>query len=167
MKLITIRMSSFLCIMIGCLAWVDRTSPVVSNNLAIEEYEDILMIQESLPRVLQDEIPILFDVAVTIYYPVEAQTDDTPNITADGTHFEIHSAGEYRYCALSRDLLNHFGGGPFAYGDTITLLGVGNYNGKWVVKDTMHERWDNTVDLLVDVGTPLFKQKNAKMKRMI
>ena len=46
-----------------------------------------------------------FNVTITMYEPVPNQTDDTPNITADGTKFDIPVAGSYRAVALSRNLL--------------------------------------------------------------
>ena len=61
---------------------------------------------------------ISYNVTVTTYNPTEAQCDDTPNITADGTRIKTWRATEYRYVALSRDLLDRWGG-PFDYGDYI------------------------------------------------
>ena len=103
-------------------------------------------------------------VTVTMYHPVRGQTDDTPNITADGTRISIRNAGKYRFVAVSRDLLRS-NGGPFEYGDYIILEGInGKYDGVWQVKDTMHPRWDNRVDILCSPGTPPFKVDSAMMK---
>ena len=44
-------------------------------------------------------------VTVTMYHPVAGQTDDTPNITADGSVIKINNASEYRYVAVSRNML--------------------------------------------------------------
>ena len=55
---------------------------------------------------------ISYKVTVTTYNPTKAQCDDTPHITADGTHFKTWKASSYRYVALSRDLLSRWGG-PF------------------------------------------------------
>ena len=44
-------------------------------------------------------------VTVTMYHPVSGQTDDTPNITADGSVIRINNASEYRYIAVSRNML--------------------------------------------------------------
>ena len=65
-----------------------------------------------------------FDVTVTMYHPTTSQTDSTPDITADGTKINIWKASEYRYVALSRDLLSRWGG-PFEYGDFIVIEGIG------------------------------------------
>ena len=56
------------------------------------------------------------DVTVTMYHPVKQQTDRTPNILADGTKITVHKASEYRYVAVSRNLLKRWGG--FVPGDS-------------------------------------------------
>ena len=47
---------------------------------------------------------ISYKVTVTTYNPTRAQTDSTPNQTADGTIIKPWLATNYRYVALSRDL---------------------------------------------------------------
>ena len=59
-------------------------------------------------------------VDVTMYQPNTIQCDDTPDITADGTKIRIHRASEYKFVALSRNLLKRWGGG-FDYGDFIYI----------------------------------------------
>ena len=49
-------------------------------------------------------------VVVTMYHPVAEQTDDTPNITADGTVIKIKRASDYNYVAVSRNMLVRNGG---------------------------------------------------------
>jgi len=95
-------------------------------------------------------------VTVTIYHAVPGQTDDTPNILADGTVIDLAKAGSYRYCALSRNLLERWDG-PYAYGDTIYLEDAGKFSGPWIVRDTMNERFTNRMDLLVDLDTKHYK----------
>ena len=46
------------------------------------------------------------EVDVTMYQPNEIQCDDTPNITADGTKIRISKASNYKFVALSRNLLH-------------------------------------------------------------
>lgn len=95
-------------------------------------------------------------VTVTIYHAVEGQTDSTPNILADGTVIDPAKAGSYRFCALSRNLLERWDG-PYAYGDTIYLENAGKFSGPWIVRDTMNKRFTNRMDLLVDLDTRLYK----------
>ena len=59
-------------------------------------------------------------VTVTMYEPVSYQTDSTPNILADGTRIRVHKASEYRFIAVSRNLLTRYGGW-LDYGDFILL----------------------------------------------
>ena len=101
-----------------------------------------------------------FNVTITMYEPVASQTDDTPNITADGTRFEIPVAGYYKYVALSRNLLKRWGGN-FDYGDFIIIRGAGGKSGKYQVRDTMNPRFVNYVDILESPGTGPYKYENA------
>ena len=90
---------------------------------------------------------IAYQVTVTTYNPTIHQCDDTPHITADGTHFKTWRASSYRYVALSRDLLSRWGG-PFNYGDYIVIEGAGDRDGGYQVRDTMNPKWTNRVDIL-------------------
>ena len=105
-----------------------------------------------------------FDVTVTTYNPTRRQTDSTPNITADGTKIKPWKATEYRYVALSRDLLSRWGG-PFEYGDYIIIEGTGERDGVYQVRDTMNPKWTNRVDILTTNSR--FKYNNVTMYRYI
>ena len=107
---------------------------------------------------------ISFKVTVTTYNPTKAQCDDTPNITADGTKFKTWKATQYRYVALSRDLLSRWGG-PFEYGDYIIIEGTGDRDGVYQVKDTMNPKWTNRVDILTTNSS--FKYNNITMYKYV
>ena len=107
---------------------------------------------------------ISFNVTVTTYNPTKAQCDDTPNITADGTHFKTWKASSYRYVALSRDLLSRWGG-PFEYGDYIIIEGTGDRDGVYQVRDTMNPKWTNRVDILTT--NDRFKYNNITMYKYV
>ena len=87
------------------------------------------------------------EVDVTMYQPNEIQCDDTPNITADGTKIRISKASNYKFVALSRNLLKRWGG-PFDYGDFVLLKGTEGKDGVYQVRDTMNPKWVNVVDIL-------------------
>ena len=87
------------------------------------------------------------EVDVTMYQPVYPQTDKTPDITADGTKIRISKASEYKFVALSRNLLKRWGG-PFDYGDFILIKGAGKKDGVYQVRDTMNPKWVKRVDIL-------------------
>ena len=105
-----------------------------------------------------------FDVTVTTYNPTRAQCDNTPNQTADGTIIKPWKATEYRYVALSRDLLSRWGG-PFEYGDYIIIEGTGKWDGVYQVRDTMNPKWTNRVDILTTNSN--FKYDNVTMYRYV
>jgi|TARA_R110001599_G_scaffold212647_2_gene410367 hypothetical protein len=92
-----------------------------------------------------DEYGIVVDV--TMYQPVFPQTDTTPDITADGTRIRISKASNYKFVALSRNLLKRWGG-PFDYGDFVLLKGTEGKDGVYQVRDTMNAKWVNVVDIL-------------------
>jgi len=102
------------------------------------------------------------DVTVTMYHPTRGQTDSTPNILADGTKITIHQASEYKYIAVSRNLLKRWGGW-LDYGDFLVLTGTDGKDGVYQVKDTMNARFVNRVDILESPGTKPYKFENAKI----
>ena len=104
------------------------------------------------------------EVTVTMYHPVRSQTDSTPDILADGTRIRVHKASEYRFIAVSRNLLKQHGG-FLEYGDFIILSGTGQKDGVYQVKDTMNKRWVNRVDILESPGTKPYKIDTAKIMK--
>ncbi len=111
--------------------------------------------------------PSEFIVTGTMYSPTRAQCDATPNITADGTKINPKHASNYRYVALSRDLLERWGG-PFQYGEYIAVEGTqrGKHDGIWQVRDTMNPKWLKRVDFLVTNGTQPFKYDEIKIVKL-
>ena len=116
-----------------------------------EMYSDKIERLESENSELRDELSHYdeygIEVDVTMYQPNEIQCDDTPNITADGTRIRISKASNYKFVALSRNLLKRWGG-PFDYGDFVLLKGADNKDGVYQVRDTMNPKWVNVVDIL-------------------
>jgi hypothetical protein len=87
---------------------------------------------------------------LTVYNPVRKQCDSTPLITASNQRINKTKlmSGSIRWMALSRDLLERWGG-KIQYGDTIKVYsGDPSIDGLWVVQDTMHRRFRNSGDLL-------------------
>jgi len=105
-----------------------------------------------------------FDVTITMYNPLAGQTDSTPNQTADGTIIDPKRASEYRYVALSRDLIVRWGG-PFEYGDYVIIKGTTGYDGIYQVRDTMASKFINRVDILRTEGSKQFRFENATLYR--
>lgn len=93
----------------------------------------------------------IFNVTATTYQPVEGQTDSTPGITADGTMLNLEDASwaDERIIAMSRDMLEKFGG-PISWGEKVWVeLPGSELSGWWTVHDTMSSRFKNRVDLMV------------------
>tara|TARA_Y100000310_G_C20520090_1_gene733206 strand:- start:494 stop:1009 length:516 start_codon:yes stop_codon:yes gene_type:complete len=104
-------------------------------------------------------------VDVTMYQPMYPQTDTTPDITADGTKIKIHKASEYKFVALSRNLLKRWGG-PFDYGDFVLLKGAGHKDGVYQVRDTMNSKWVNVVDILESKHVEPYKFTDAHIFKL-
>ena len=103
-------------------------------------------------------------VTVTMYQPVSYQTDSTPNILADGTRIRTHSASDYKFIAVSRNLLKRWGGW-LDYGDFILLKGTDGKDGVYQVRDTMNPKWVKRVDILTT--NSMFKYTDVKMYRYV
>ena len=132
-------------------------------------YSDKIERLESENSELRDELSHYnkygIEVDVTMYQPVYPQTDDTPNITADGTRIRISKASQYKFVALSRNLLKRWGG-PFDYGDFILLKGAGNKDGVYQVRDTMNPKWVNVVDILESESVQPYKYTDAQIYKL-
>jgi 3D (Asp-Asp-Asp) domain-containing protein len=103
-------------------------------------------------------------VTVTMYHPVAEQTDDTPNITADGSVIKVNNASDYRYVAVSRNMLVNYGG-FLTYGDYV-FVDAGVKSGVYQVRDTMAPRWLNRIDILETPGVKPYKYNDASLRRL-
>ena len=101
-------------------------------------------------------------VTVTMYQPVQRQTDSTPNILADGTRIRIQEASNYKFIAVSRNLLKRFGGW-LDYGDFVLLWDTDGKDGVYQVRDTMNPRFVNRIDILESVNVKPYKFVDAKI----
>ena len=126
---------------------------------------ELRVINDSLKERLSEYEEYGIIVDVTMYQPVYPQTDKTPDITADGTRIRVHKASEYKFVALSRNLLKRWGG-PFDYGDFILLKGAGHKDGVYQVRDTMNPKWVNVVDILESKGVEPYKFTDAHIFKL-
>lgn len=87
------------------------------------------------------------DVTITVYNAVPEQTDDSPLITACNKKIDLDKLkhGKLRWIAVSRDLLE-----KFPYGSSVYLWIEKGHpkNGSYIVRDTLHKRFKNTIDIL-------------------
>ena len=135
------------------------------DNILDDTREKVFELEKKLKE--NSQLPwgtLEFDVTVTMYNPLIGQTDSTPNQTADGTIIDPKRATEYRYIALSRDLIARWGG-PFEYGDYVMLKGTEGYDGVYQVRDTMASKFINRVDILLTEGSKHFRFDNITLYR--
>ena len=140
-----------------------------ASNLIDEVWEENRTLKEQVWELqnncdTQYTNKISYKVTVTTYNPTKEQCDNTPNITADGTKIKPWRATDYRYVALSRDLLDRWGG-PFNYGDYIVIEGTDGWDGIYQVRDTMNPKWTNRVDILTTNSR--FKYDNITMYKYV
>ena len=132
-------------------------------------YNTQLNNQMAVTKTLRSELTEFYKygvvVDVTMYRPTKRETDSTPNITADGTRIRISKASEYKFVALSRNLLKRWGG-PFDYGDFILLKGAEDKDGVYQVRDTMNSKWVNVVDILESKHVEPYKYMNAHIFKL-
>ena len=99
-------------------------------------------------------------VTVTVYNAVPGQTDDSPDVTASGFNLNLNNPEQHRIVAVSRDLLK-----KFPYGDTVYVKGT-SYDGLYIVQDIMNARYRNTIDLLINIDSPIGKWKGTISKTL-
>ena len=104
------------------------------------------------------------NVTVTMYQPVARQTDSTPNILADGTRIRTQDASNYKFIAVSRNLLKRWGGW-LDYGDFVLLKGTTEKDGVYQVRDTMNPRFVNRIDILESIDVKPYKFDSAKITK--
>ena len=140
-----------------------------ASNLMDEVWEENRTLKEQVWELqnncdTQYTNKISYKVTVTTYNPTRGQTDSTPNELADGTKIKPWRATDYRYVALSRDLIARWGG-PFEYGDYIVIEGTDKWDGIYQVRDTMNPKWTNRVDILTTNSR--FKYNNIIMYKYV
>ena len=127
-----------------------------------DSVRELTLENERLKSVVEEFKLEGMEVTVTMYHPVRSQTDSTPDILADGTRIRVHKASEYRFIAVSRNLLKTHGG-FLEYGDFVILKGTDGKDGVYQVRDTMNKRWVNRIDILESPGTKPYKIDSAKI----
>ena len=134
-------------------------------------YNSQLNNQMAVTKTLRSELTEFYKygvvVDVTMYRPTKRETDSTPNITADGTRIRISKASDYKFVALSRNLLKRWGG-PFDYGDFILIKGTtnGHKDGVYHVRDTMNPKYVNYVDILESKHVKPYKYTDVYLYKM-
>ena len=136
-----------------------------NNEFYVNEIDRLMNMNESIRSELKEFHKYGISVDVTKYQPTYQQTDSSPNITADGTKIRISKASDYKFVALSRNLLKRWGG-PFDYGDFILLKGTDHKDGVYQVRDTMNPKYVNYVDILESTHVKPYKYTDAQIYKM-
>ena len=138
--------------------WIS-TKLLENKNVQLSEYvRENILLQKKLNKYELEGM----NVTVTMYQPLRWQTDSTPNILADGTRIKTEQASNYKFIAVSRNLLKRWGGW-LDYGDFILLKGTDGKDGVYQVRDTMHPRWVNRIDILESIDVKPYKFEKAKI----
>lgn len=101
-------------------------------------------------------------VTATVYHAVSGECDSDPLTTAG--MYRIGSAAEaygHRYIAVSRDLLPEY-----PYGTEVEITGAGDYDGRYIVADTMHPRYTDHVDILISTGMAIGKWEDVQLNKV-
>jgi 3D (Asp-Asp-Asp) domain-containing protein len=107
------------------------------GNLLTEQAELKDLLLESGYAVYSDN-ELSVPVVATGYSSSVWETDSTPFTTAANTRTR------HGIVAMSRDLLRRYNpDAPFAFGDVVTISGVGDF----IVEDSMNDRWRRRVDV--------------------
>ena len=115
---------------------------------------------EDLKNKIDDLAPAI-TVKATMYHPVEAQCDDTPLITADGSRICPINVSNWNWVAVSQDLLVK-NGGFLNYGDKVYIKGT-HKDGIYTVRDCMNKRKTNQIDILESIGTSQYKYDEIEL----
>ena len=141
--------------------FIEKEKEIWSKRL-----EELTISAETLQIRLNDYESVGIEVDVTMYHPISRQTDSTPNILADGTRIRVQRASEYKFIAVSRNLLKRYGG-FLDYGDFVVLKGtIGHKDGVYQVRDTMNKRFVNRIDVLETPGKKPYKYANAEIYKL-
>ncbi len=138
--------------------WISTVFLEDKNKQLIEAKQEIVGLKKRLLMYQTEGM----SVTVTMYEPVSYQTDSTPNILADGTRIRVQKASEYRFIAVSRNLLKRHGGW-LDYGDFVLLKGTNHKDGVYQVRDTMNKRFVNRIDILESPGVQPYKFDKASI----
>ena len=136
-----------------------------NKEFYVDEMNKLLQRNEVIQTELNEFHKYGIEVDVTMYQPTRHQTDSTPNITADGPRIKNSKASDYKFVALSRNLLSRWGG-PFEYGDFILIKGTEGKDGVYQVRDTMNPKWVNMVDILESTNVKPYKYVDAQIYKM-
>jgi 3D (Asp-Asp-Asp) domain-containing protein len=117
----------------------------------LERIHEAVKVDEVIPDI----------VTLTTYSITEAETDSTPLITASGFKINPNNPKRHRIIAVSRDLKR-----KYKFGQKVRIEGAGKYNGIYTIRDLMHHRWKNKIDILINPSDKHTKLRRIKIFRV-
>ena len=148
-----------------CIVLITYTNGIISTKFLNDKNIQLQSLRDENKRLsekLNEYETEGMHVTVTMYQPLRYQTDSTPNILADGTRIRTREASNYKFIAVSRNLLKRWGGW-LDYGDFVLLKGTDHKDGIYQVRDTMNKRWVNRIDILESAHVKPYKFEKAKI----
>jgi 3D (Asp-Asp-Asp) domain-containing protein len=116
-----------------------------------DDKREIVSVDEVVPDI----------VTVTTYSITEGETDNSPLLTASGFKINPNNPKKHRIIAVSRDLKR-----KYKFGQRVKITNAGKYNGEYVIRDLMHSRWKNKIDILINPSDKHTKLRRVKMYRV-
>lgn len=126
----------------------------------------ILLLSTSLRNENMPEGDTFYDkgtvVIATVYHAVVEQCNSDPEHTASMFKLDLSNPYKHRIIAVSRDLKKQ----GFSFGTKVRLVGVGKYDGIYVVEDVMNKRYIKSIDILINKDMKIGKWKNVRIYKL-
>jgi len=140
---------------------IKRTTILIVLILVFIPFECTIHQLERIHEAVKVDEVIPDIVTLTTYSVTEAQTDSTPLVTASGFNINPNNPKRHRIIAVSRDLKR-----KYKFGQKVRIEGAGKYNGIYTIRDLMHHRWKNKIDILINPSDKHTKLRKIKMFRV-
>jgi 3D (Asp-Asp-Asp) domain-containing protein len=140
---------------------IKRTTILIALVFVFLPYECHIQSLETKTDVEEVDEVIPDIVTLTTYSISVAETDSTPLVTASGFKINPNNPKRHRIIAVSRDLKR-----KYKFGQKVRIEGAGKYNGIYTIRDLMHHRWKNKIDILINPLDNHTKLRRVKMFRV-
>ena len=140
---------------------IKRTTILIALVFVFLPYECTIHKFETTAEITKVDEVIPDIVTLTTYSVSESETDSTPLITASGFKLNATNPKRHRIIAVSRDLKR-----KYKFGQKVRIEGAGKYNGIYTIRDLMHHRWKNKIDILINPSDKHTKLRKIKMFRV-
>jgi len=140
---------------------IKRTTILIVLVLVFIPFECTIHQLERIHEAVKVDEVIPDIVTLTTYSVTEAQTDSTPLVTASGFNINPNNPKSHRIIAVSRDLKR-----KYKFGQKVRIEGAVKYNGIYTIRDLMHHRWKNKIDILINPSDKHTKLRKIKMFRV-